>query len=375
MAMALALALAMALAMAMAGEGLRDRRAAKSCGGARRTARGDEERPELRSRAIPLRRAQGLGAGVVLHPRPLGARDHRLQGRGTRGASARCSRATSCTCPRACDPARGHTRVRAAARGAARRPQPTCLLPRALLAALYRFGATRNVQDVSDAARGVCQSEADRLDSELSMVRYIAWAIPAIGFIGTVRGIGDALGAGTQGGHGRHRPASPKASASRSTRRWSALLISIVLMFLLHQLQLAQERLVLDTETYLDQQPDPAPAGCAETTHDAGPRDQRRRPRAGGATARSCAERARRYAMLDGGGPSPAGGRAARCGAAAARGDSFLAELDTSPLPRPMPAGRDAGGPRATHSSRSSLSPHLGAGARMCCSRAAVVHA
>ena len=29
-----------------------------------------------------------------------------------------------------------------------------CLLPRALLAALYRFGATRNVQDVSDAARG-----------------------------------------------------------------------------------------------------------------------------------------------------------------------------------------------------------------------------
>ena len=68
------------------------------------------------------------------------------------------------------------------------------LLPRALLVALYRFGATRNIQDVSDAARGVCSGEADRLDSELSMLRYIAWAIPAIGFIGTVRGIGDALG-------------------------------------------------------------------------------------------------------------------------------------------------------------------------------------
>ncbi len=69
-----------------------------------------------------------------------------------------------------------------------------CLLPRALLVALYRFGATRNVQDVSDAARGVCSAEADRLDAELSNLRYIAWAIPAIGFIGTVRGIGDALG-------------------------------------------------------------------------------------------------------------------------------------------------------------------------------------
>ena len=38
------------------------------------------------------------------------------------------------------------------------------------------------------------RSEAERLDSELSMVRYIAWAIPSIGFIGTVRGIGEALG-------------------------------------------------------------------------------------------------------------------------------------------------------------------------------------
>jgi biopolymer transport protein ExbB/TolQ len=126
-----------------------------------------------------------------------------------------------------------------------------CLLPRALLAALHRFGATHNVQDVSDAARGVCDAEADRLDSELSMLRYIAWAIPAIGFIGTVRGIGDALGQA-------HRAVSGDVSgvteglgtAFNSTL--VALLISIVLMFLLHQLQLAQERMVLDSETYLD---------------------------------------------------------------------------------------------------------------------------
>jgi biopolymer transport protein ExbB/TolQ len=126
-----------------------------------------------------------------------------------------------------------------------------CLLPRALLVALYRFGATRNVQDVSEAARGVCAAEAERLDSELSMLRYVAWAIPAIGFIGTVRGIGDALGEA-------HRAVTGDVSgvteglgtAFNSTL--AALLISIVLMFLLHQLQLAQERLVLDSEAYLD---------------------------------------------------------------------------------------------------------------------------
>jgi biopolymer transport protein ExbB/TolQ len=126
-----------------------------------------------------------------------------------------------------------------------------CLLPRALLAALHRFGATRHVGDVSDASRAVCEAEADRLDSELSMLRYIAWAIPAIGFIGTVRGIGDALGEA-------HRAVTGDVSgvteglgtAFNSTL--VALLLSIVLMFLLHQLQLVQERLVLDSETYLD---------------------------------------------------------------------------------------------------------------------------
>ncbi len=71
--------------------------------------------------------------------------------------------------------------------------QQQSLVVRAAKAALARFGATRNVQDVSEAGHAVCAAEAERLDSELSMIRYIAWAIPAIGFIGTVRGIGEAL--------------------------------------------------------------------------------------------------------------------------------------------------------------------------------------
>ena len=68
------------------------------------------------------------------------------------------------------------------------------LLPRALLIGLQRFGSTQNIQDASTSIKETCESEADRLDSELSMIRYIAWAIPSIGFIGTVRGIGAALG-------------------------------------------------------------------------------------------------------------------------------------------------------------------------------------
>jgi biopolymer transport protein ExbB/TolQ len=129
--------------------------------------------------------------------------------------------------------------------------QQQSLIVRASKAALARFGATRNVQDVSEAGHAVCAAEAERLDSELSMIRYIAWAIPAIGFIGTVRGIGDALAEAHKAVTGDISGVTEGLGVAFNSTL-VALLLSLVLMFLLHQLQLAQERLVLDAETYLD---------------------------------------------------------------------------------------------------------------------------
>ncbi len=126
------------------------------------------------------------------------------------------------------------------------------LLPRALLSALNRFGATQNVQDVSTAAHGVCEAEAERLESEMSMLRYIAWAIPAIGFIGTVRGIGDALASAHKAVSGDISGVTEGLGVAFNSTL-IALLLSILLMFVLHQLQQAQEKLVLDTGTYLDE--------------------------------------------------------------------------------------------------------------------------
>jgi biopolymer transport protein ExbB/TolQ len=126
------------------------------------------------------------------------------------------------------------------------------LVPRALLVALQRFASTRNVQDVSAAVKSVCDSESDRLDTELSMVRYIAWAIPSIGFIGTVRGIGDALGQAYEAVEGNIAGVTASLGVAFNST-FVALVISIIVMFLMHQLQLIQERLVLDTQTYCDQ--------------------------------------------------------------------------------------------------------------------------
>ena len=124
-------------------------------------------------------------------------------------------------------------------------------LPRALLTAIERFGATRNVQDVSTAARAICESEGERMETELSIIRYIAWAIPSVGFIGTVRGIGDALGQAHRAVEGDITGVTSSLGVAFNST-FIALVISIVLMFFVHQVQLMQERLVLDSERYVD---------------------------------------------------------------------------------------------------------------------------
>jgi len=125
------------------------------------------------------------------------------------------------------------------------------LLPRAMFQAVTRFETTASVQDAASATSSLCESEGERLDSELAQIRYIAWAIPSIGFIGTVRGIGNALGLAHRAVQGDITGVTQNlGTAFNSTL--IALLLSIVLMFLVHQLQLAQERLVLDSESYVN---------------------------------------------------------------------------------------------------------------------------
>jgi biopolymer transport protein ExbB/TolQ len=127
------------------------------------------------------------------------------------------------------------------------------LLPRALLTALHRFRATKSIQDVSTAVKAVCDAESERMDTELSMVRYLAWAIPSVGFIGTVRGIGQALGRANEAVAGDITGVT-QALGIAFNSTFVALIISIIVMFLLHQLQEAQEGLVLDSQTYVDEQ-------------------------------------------------------------------------------------------------------------------------
>ena len=126
-------------------------------------------------------------------------------------------------------------------------------LPRLLMVAYNRFGATRSVQDAAEAVRDECEFETASLDTKLSMVRFTAWAIPAVGFVGTVRGIGAALQE-AQGAMGGDISGVTMGLGVTFNATLTALVSCIVVMFWMHQLQQYQDRLVLDGRTYVDRQ-------------------------------------------------------------------------------------------------------------------------
>jgi biopolymer transport protein ExbB/TolQ len=124
-------------------------------------------------------------------------------------------------------------------------------LPRTLKVAINRFGATRSVQHAASASRDECEFEAARLDAELSLIRFSVWAIPAVGFVGTVRGIGAALQQAQRAAAGDVTGVTQGLGITFNATL-VALSLCIIVMFFLHQLQLLQDRLVLDTKTYVD---------------------------------------------------------------------------------------------------------------------------
>jgi biopolymer transport protein ExbB/TolQ len=125
------------------------------------------------------------------------------------------------------------------------------LLPRLIISALNRFGSTRSVQNAAEAVRDECEFELSSLDTKLSMVRFTAWAIPAVGFVGTVRGIGAALQE-AQGAMGGDISGVTLGLGITFNATLTALVCCIIVMFVMHQLQQAQDQLVLDSRNYVD---------------------------------------------------------------------------------------------------------------------------
>ena len=124
-------------------------------------------------------------------------------------------------------------------------------LVKTLMTSLRRFLITQDVQNTSDAIKSSVEALELKQEAENSMIRYLIWAIPSIGFIGTVRGIGQALSQADQALAGDIAGMTESLGIAFNSTL-VALLISIALMFMLHQLQRLQDNLVVDTQDYCE---------------------------------------------------------------------------------------------------------------------------
>jgi hypothetical protein len=118
---------------------------------------------------------------------------------------------------------------------------------------LAKFGATRSPAE----ARAVIAAQADlemgRLVASMGRVNYLAWAIPALGFIGTARGIGMALSVAPQMNETtlhEFLDLTTKSLAVTFDTTLVALILSLLLMFILHGQQRDEETLLLDCQQY-----------------------------------------------------------------------------------------------------------------------------
>lgn len=112
---------------------------------------------------------------------------------------------------------------------------------------LQRFKNTSNVQHAAEAITDSVDSLAIQLESGNGMIRYFIWAIPSIGFIGTVRGIGSALAKAEDAVSGNITGMVDKLGVAFNSTLVS-LIISIGLMYLLFVLNNRQDQMVIKTK-------------------------------------------------------------------------------------------------------------------------------
>src|SRR6516162_267704 len=117
--------------------------------------------------------------------------------------------------------------------------------------ALGKYAISHSAPDVGEVVRTQADVEQGRLVSSMATVQYLTWAIPALGFLGTVRGLAASF----------TMAASDKSSDAFITEASHhlnfafdctliALALSLVIMYFLHNVQRSEETLIIDCQQY-----------------------------------------------------------------------------------------------------------------------------
>ena len=125
-------------------------------------------------------------------------------------------------------------------------------LPSLIDMCILQFQSSRSVDQTVSVLNSSLELIAHRVDLRYSMLRYIVWVIPTIGFIGTVIGIALTLSRAS-----RADPQSPDLLENLTTSlavafntTLIALILSAILVFLLHLVQCLEEKSVNNAGHY-----------------------------------------------------------------------------------------------------------------------------
>ncbi len=138
---------------------------------------------------------------------------------------------------------------------------PPSYLVRRLRWAIRHFRSRGNAQELASQLSERARADADALDSSYSMLRVFVWAIPILGFIGTVLGIGESVSSFSSAVAGAADLDVMKESIGSVTTGLGvafdttllALVMSILVMFPTSALQKAEEGVLAHSDEYCDE--------------------------------------------------------------------------------------------------------------------------
>ena len=116
---------------------------------------------------------------------------------------------------------------------------------------LRRYVITGSIQNASEAITPALESMAIKNEAELSIIKYITWAIPSIGFLGTVRGIGQAMAQAEFAVAGDIGPMTSSLGVAFNST-FVSLLISVILMLLVSYLQREHDNQLVKVQEYCE---------------------------------------------------------------------------------------------------------------------------
>lgn len=128
------------------------------------------------------------------------------------------------------------------------------ILANLIRVALGKYAVSRSSQDVSETVRTQAEVDLGRLVTSMATVHYLAWAIPAIGFLGTVRGL--AMSFTMAGSDKVNLPIAEFLGQATNHLNTAfdctlvALALSLPIMFWIHSVQRDEESLVIDCQQY-----------------------------------------------------------------------------------------------------------------------------